>query len=180
MDNTLRLKFDPLSDDNYEIWSAHIRDKLLVENLEDIFVCSEIEAGEDGHQVTIPTAANAAAAKRAKIRGIWSFIRNHLSSEIYTKTLDETEVTFGDPVSLLRYLRKNWHNNSVFDRSNIRETFESLTLETCKDMDDFVVQFKRQRALMSKYGVNLLSTDEDALYAFHKKLPVAYKDKQLQ
>ena len=46
-------------------------------------------------------------------------------------------------------------------------------------MDDFVVQFKRQRALMSKYGVNLLSTDKDALYAFHKKLHVAYKDKQL-
>ena len=67
MDNTLRLKFDPLSDDNYEIWINHIRDKLLVENLEDVCVCSEIEAGEDGHQFTIPTAANAATAKRPRL-----------------------------------------------------------------------------------------------------------------
>ena len=101
-----------------------------------------------------------------------------LNEELYTKTVNRcvaNEITFGDPVTLLRYLRKNWHNNSVYDRANIRDTFKKLTLEECKNMDDFIEKFEEQRALMEKYKIGLLTDDEDALHQFHEKLPVAHK-----
>ena len=174
-----RLRFERLTATNYEIWINHVRDHLLSEDLEEAYDCSEVEHGEEGSEIEFPAAVAARTAKQKKVRALWSFLRNHLSEEIYRKTLDPTAVTFGDSISLLRYLRKNWHNNSVFDRANIRETFKSLTLESCKDMDDFVMQFKSQKALMTKYGIGLIASDEDALFAFHEKLPVAYKDHRL-
>ena len=177
--STPRTRFEKLTATNYEIWINHVRDHLLSEELEEVYDCSEIEVGAAGDVLAAIAAVAARTARTKKLKTLWSFLRNHLSEEIYRKTLDPTAVTFGDTVALLRYLRKNWHNNSVYDRANIRETFNSLTLETCKDMDDFIMEFKSQKALMTKYGIGLIAVDEDALFAFHQKLPVAYKDNQL-
>lgn len=174
-----RSKFERLSPTNYELWINHVRDHLLSEEIGEVYECSELEVGEDGAELVEPAAAAARNALNKKLGKLWSFLRMHLSEEIYRKTLDPNEVAFGNTVALLRYLRKNWHNNSVYDRANIRETFKVLSLETCKDMGDFIMQFKAQKALMAKYNIGLLAADEDALFEFHERLPVAYKDKQL-
>ena len=174
-----RTKFEKLTSNNYELWINHVRDHLLAEELNEVYTCSELEVGAAGDTLTIPAAAAARSAFNKKICKLWAFLRMHLSEEIYRKTLDPNEVTFGDNVALLRYLRKNWHNNSVYDRASIREEFKELSLETCKDMGEFIMQFKTQRALMDKFNIGLLAADEDALFAFHERLPVAYKDKQL-
>ena len=138
--NQLRLKFEALTGKNYEIWIDHIKDMLITENLEDVFEASEIEAGQPNDDVNIPNGAPG-VRKTKQLKAVWSFIRNALDEEIYAKTVNNDEIVFADPVSLLRYLRKNWHNNSIYDREHIRNTFESLSLESCKDMEDFINEF---------------------------------------
>ena len=177
--NQSRPKFEKLSDDNYAKWVDNIRDYLYGDDLGDVFDCSELEVGEDGSELATPAAALARTTLTKKLGKLWVFLRTHLSDDVYRKTQDPDDVTFGDSVSLLRYLRKNWHNNSVYDRANIRGIFTELTLETCKDMNDFILQFKLQRSLMGKFGIGLLAIDEDALFEFHQKLPVAYQEKRL-
>ena len=168
-----RSKFERLTPTNYELWINHVRDHLLSEELGEVYECSELEVGEDDAELEEPANAAARNALNKRLGKLWSFLRMHLSEEIYRKTLDPNEVAFGNTVALLRYLRKNWHNNSVYDRANIRETFKILSLETCKDMGDFIMQFKAQKALMTKYNIGLLAAEEDAHFAFHEKLPVA-------
>ena len=138
-------KFERLTSTTYELWINHVRDHLLSEELGEVYACSEIEVGEEGDELNEPAAAAARTALQKKLGKLWSFLRMHLSEEIYRKTLDPNEVTFGDNVALLRYLRKNWHNNSVYDRANIRETFKTISLETCKDMGDFIMQFTHKK-----------------------------------
>jgi len=156
-----------------------VRDHLLSQSLSAVYDCSEIEHGEAHSTLVVLTDAEERTAREKKLATLWAFLRNHLSEDIYKKTLDPQLVSFGSCVGLLRFLRKNWHNNSVFDRSNIREDFKALTLETCKDMDDFIMNFKSCKALMGKHGIGIIETDEDALFALHEKLPVAYKENRL-
>ena len=146
-----RTQFAKLTSDNYEIWINHVRDHLLPQDLFEVFECSEEEGGFEGALQNYEDAEEQ-AARTKKLKTRWSFLRNHLSEDIYKKTLDPSLVSFGDSVVLLRFLRHNWHSNSVFDRSIIslisRERLKQLSLETCKDMDEFVMEFKSLKALI--------------------------------
>ena len=93
-------------------------------------------------------------------------------------TMDPDEVDFGDPVSLLVFLRKKWRSKTPFDRNILRDEFTNFNFAEHKDMDVFITNFKQHVRLMKEHDVGMVNADEDVLYhLLHKVLPTARTQK---
>ena len=172
MSNQPKLHFDPLSRHNYHQWYAHVRDYLNDNDLDDVY--DAVQAPEYEGKFAEDLDDDEYDKKEA-FRKSWAYVCRHLDSEMFNKTTDESDVPYGDTVALLRYLRYTClAANTPDDRHMLREKFEALKLEDFNDMDEYIIEFKRQRANLAEYKKKLWEDDEDALYRFHKSLPRAY------
>ena len=121
-ENSQRL-FDNLDSSNYLTWASHVRDYLYDNDLRLVW---DEAADDDGELGNLPVIADAAEQEvfNKKLRRAWSLIRRHLDSEIFNSTDDPDNVTYGNVIELLIYLRKQWRDfSSAFDRNLLREQY---------------------------------------------------------
>ena len=124
-----KCDFEPLNKNNYQAWINHVRDYLLGADAMNFYDASELRGNETKND---GDAFDYAEPKvdTAKGKAAWTYVRRHLTPEIYDKT---NKVPFANVVALLRKLRLDWHGQSPFDRaapSNTRESTPEATPES--------------------------------------------------
>ena len=140
MSNAKKLKFDALDEKNFQVWIRRVKDHMFGKKLLDYFTHAMAEDDAAAADVALPAEEPAANAIRDKLEELWTFLNEHLTADIYKLTMDPDEVDFGDPVSLLVFLRKKWLSKTPFDRSNLRHQFTNFNFaeHNCKDMEAFI------------------------------------------
>lgn len=173
--SSAKAEFPLYDGNNYSAWIEGVRDYLLVENLEAVFECSEVEKDEDGAEIEIAGTDNAKRALEKKIKLAWVYLRRHLNEEWKQRVVGaNTGVDRGDPVKLLRYLRRKEFDNSRYDRNRLREDFASFTFDSCSDFEDFVSKFREFVSKYTQFQIGGMDLDEDKMHQFMTRLPDAY------
>jgi len=177
MSNAKKLKFDALDEKNFQVWIRRVKDHMFGKKLLDYFTHAMAEDDAAAADVALPAEEPAANAIRDKLEELWTFLNEHLTADIYKLTMDPDEVDFGDPVSLLVFLRKKWLSKTPFDRSLLRHQFTNFNFAEHKDMEAFIANFKQHVRVMREHNVGMVDDDEDVLYhMLDKVLPDAYSD----
>ena len=91
-----------------------------------------------------------------------------------------TGVDRGDPVKLLRYLRRREYDNPRFDRNRLREEFATFTFDSCSDLEDFVANFRKFERKFTQFQLGGMDHDEDKVHQFVMRLPDAYSHAKTQ
>ena len=134
-----RLRFPKLTRDNYQAWSEHVRDYCFEQNLDNLFTMAQAD-----EPAALPNPAAGREDRLVRLRKAWTYIRNHLDEEMFALTnADDQQVTFGEPLSLLRFLRRQHIGDTAFDRHLLREQYLSFRFEDYRDMDIFIAAFKK-------------------------------------
>ena len=177
MSNAKKLKFDALDEKNYLVWIRRVKDHMFGKKLLDYYKHAMADDDAVATDVQLPAEDAAATAIKDKLEELWTFLNEHLTADIYKLTMDPDEVNYGDPVSLLVFLRKKWRSKTPFDRNILRDEFTNFNFADHKDMDVFLTNFKQHVRLMKEHNVGMVNEDEDVLYhLLNKVLPDAYSD----
>ena len=114
MSNAKKLKFDALNEKNFLVWIRRVKDHMLAKKLLNYFTHAMAEDDTAAADVALPDEEPAANAIRDKLEELWTFLNEHLTGDIYKLTMDPDDVDYGDPVSLLVFLRKKWLSKTPF------------------------------------------------------------------
>jgi len=171
-----KLKFDALDETNYVVWIRRVKDHMFGKKLLDYYKHAMAEDDAAAADLQLPAEAAAATAIKDKLEELWAFLNEHLSADIYKLTMEPDAVDYGDPVSLLVFLRKHWRSKTPFDRDLLRQQFNNFNFEEHKNMDVFIANFKQHVNTMKEYDVGMVQHDEDVLHRLKQALPPAYSD----
>ena len=127
MSNTKKLKFDALDEKNYLVWIRRVKDHMFGKKLLDYYKHAMAEDDAAAADIQLPGGAAATVtAVKDKLEELWAFLSKHLTADIYKLTMNPDEVDYGDPVSLLVFLRKRWRSKTPFDRNILRDEFTNF------------------------------------------------------
>ena len=171
-----KLKFDALDETNSVVWIRRVQDHMFGKKLLDYYKHAMAEDDDTAAEVQLPADDAAATAVKDKLEELWAFLNEHLTADIYKLTMEPDAVDYGDPVSLLVFLRKHWRSKTPFDRDLLRQQFNNFNFEEHKNMDVFIANFKQHVNTMKEYNVGMVQHDEDVLHRLKQVLPPAYSD----
>ena len=97
----------------------------------------------------------------------FAFLRRQLSEALFNKTLELEYKTVPD---LLRFLRLQWNDGSVIDRTRLRDEMEDIKLAQFATFSEYESAFTNLCTTLESNGISTYSKDEEKLYKLIKGL----------